>query len=400
MVNKNSKGNRKNQLLWVLAGATFLIFFQAFMVAPLIPMFSDVFGVSVEMVGLIVPAYLITYGVATLVYGVLSDRFGQRPVIFGSLISFILLTGLTAMVDSVSTMITIRLLTGLGAAGVVPISLALIGHLFPYHERGRALGWLFGAMAGGMAFGSAFGALLEPLITWQGLFLGVAVLSLLVGFILFPYRFLMERKSPQEGSVDFHKLIGTYKALLGSKRGIQTYSYVLFNGIFHSGIFTWLGLYFAQHYGLNETGIGLSILGYGIPGLLLGPLIGRLADRFGRSKLIPAGIIISGLSAITFALDLPLIAINFVVAFLSLGYDMTQPLLAGIVTDLHPHRGVAMGLNVFMLFIGFGLGSLIFSGVLQWGISTAFVVFGIVALFASALAIPLFRAEARPAPKA
>src|SRR5699024_11769202 len=50
-----------------------------------------------------------------------------------------------------------------------------------------------------------------------------------------------------------------------------------------------------------------------------------------------------------------------------------------------PHRGVAMGLNVFMLFIGFGLGSLIFSGVLQWGISTAFVVFGIVALFASAL---------------
>src|SRR5699024_5554601 len=111
MVDKNSKGNQKNQLLWVLAGETSLICFKAFMVSPLIPMFSDVFGVSVEMVGLIVPAYLITYGVATLVYCVLSDRFGQRPVIFGSLISFILLTGLTAMVDSVSTMITIRLLT-------------------------------------------------------------------------------------------------------------------------------------------------------------------------------------------------------------------------------------------------------------------------------------------------
>src|SRR5699024_6021270 len=127
-------------------------------------------------------------------------------------------------------------------AGVVPISLALIGHLFPYHERGRALGWLFGATAGGMAFGSAFGALLEPLITWQGLFLGVAVLALLVGFGLFRDRCLTERKSPREGSVDFHELIGTYKALLGHKRGIQTYAYVLFNRIFHSGIFTWLGL--------------------------------------------------------------------------------------------------------------------------------------------------------------
>src|SRR5699024_12756518 len=117
---------------------------------------------------LIVPAYLITYGVATLVYGVLSDRFGQRPVIFGSLISFILLTGLTAMVDSVSTMITIRLLTGLGAAGAVPISLALIGHPFPYHERGWALGWLFGAMAGGRAFGAAFGRVRQRLTPWQG----------------------------------------------------------------------------------------------------------------------------------------------------------------------------------------------------------------------------------------
>src|SRR5699024_3523070 len=153
----------------------------------------------------------------------------------------------------------IRLLTGLGAAGVVPISLALIGHLFPYHERGRALGWLFGAMAGGMAFGSAFGALLELLITWQGLFLGVAVLSLLVGFILFPYRFLIERKSPKECSLDVHKLIGTYKALLGCKRVIQTYTYVLFKGIFHSGIFSWLALYFSQHYGLHDRGIGLSI---------------------------------------------------------------------------------------------------------------------------------------------
>lgn len=110
------------------------------MVAPLIPMFSDEFHVSIKVAGLIVPAYLITYGVATLFYGILSDRFGQRPVIFGSLIAFILLTVLTALVESVSAMIVLRLLTGLGAAGVVPISLALVGHLFPYHERGRALG--------------------------------------------------------------------------------------------------------------------------------------------------------------------------------------------------------------------------------------------------------------------
>lgn len=390
------KNLKKNQLLWVLSGATLLIFFQAFMVAPLIPMFSNEFNVSIEVVGLIVPAYLIAYGVATLVYGILSDRFGQRPVIFGSLLAFLLLTALTALVKSVSAMIVIRLVTGLGAAGVVPISLALVGHLFPYHERGRALGWLFGAMAGGMAFGSAFGALLEPIITWQGLFIGVAILAVLILVLLFPYRFLMEKTTSKEGFVDFRKLIGTYKELFTSKRSIRTYSFVLLNGIFHSGVFTWLGFYFAKHYGLNETGIGFAILGYGIPGLLLGPSIGRLADRLGRSKLIPMGIVISGLSALTFSLDLPLIAMNLVVAVLSLGYDMTQPLLAGIVTTLHPNRGVAMGVNVFMLFVGFGLGSLIFSGILPWGIMTAFIVFGIAALLVAGIAFPLFKSEGRP----
>lgn len=55
------------------------------------------------------------------------------------------------------------------------------------------------------------------------------------------------------------------------------------------------------------------------------------------------------------------------VALLSLGYDLTQPLLAGIVTQLPGSRGQAMGFNVFTLFIGFGRGSLLFQELLRLG---------------------------------
>ncbi len=58
--------------------------------------------------------------------------------------------------------------SGSAVSGVVPIALALIGDLFPFQERGRPLGWLFGAMAGGMALGSTAGVMLEPFITWRG----------------------------------------------------------------------------------------------------------------------------------------------------------------------------------------------------------------------------------------
>ena len=115
--------------------------------------------------------------------------------------------------------------------------------------------------------------------------------------------------------------------LLADRRARRTYGYVLFNAVLHSGIYTWLGLYFARRYHLGETGIGLAVLGYGAPGFVFGPLIDRLADRRGRRALIPAGIAIGGIAALLLAAHLPLVAAALTVALLSLGYDLTQPLL-------------------------------------------------------------------------
>lgn len=392
--------DQREHLLRVLSAATFLIFFQAFMVAPLIPRLAGVFGVSVETMGLVVPAYLIPYGFATLAYGPLSDRLGRGRVIFGSLVAFILLTMVTATAGSARSMTVLRLVTGLGASGVVPIALALIGDLFPFPERGRPLGWLFGAMAGGMAFGSTAGVMLEPVVSWRGLFLGVATLTTAVLVLLLRYRSLLMVRPTGAPRVPYGKILEGYWALLGSRRGRQTYGYVLLNAVFHSGVYTWLGLYFARGYGLGEIGIGLALLGYGVPGFLLGPVVGRVADRWGRSRIIPRGLAIAGASAAALALDLPVVVAALLVTLLSLGYDMTQPLLAGIVTDLGPNKGQAMGLNVFTLFTGFGIGSLVFTAAMALGLRGAFVIFGAVALVAAGAAVPLFRAETTRGPSA
>ena len=138
---------KRERLLRLLSWATFLIFFQAYMVAPLIPRLSAVFGTSSQIVGLIIPAYMLPYGLSTLFYGLLSDRVGRWRVMRFSLIAFVVLTALTATAQTASQMVLWRLLTGLGASGVVPLALALMGDLFPYERRGRPLGWLFGAMA-------------------------------------------------------------------------------------------------------------------------------------------------------------------------------------------------------------------------------------------------------------
>jgi predicted MFS family arabinose efflux permease len=387
-------GDTRERLLRVLSAATFLIFFQAYMVAPLIPRLSVVFEVSSQTIGLIVPAYMIPYGISTLFYGLLSDRLGRRRIMLASLLAFITLTALTATAQSAAQLILWRLLTGLGASGVVPLALALMGHLFPYEQRGRPLGWLFGAMAGGMAFGAPFGTVLEPFIGWRGVFLGVSVVSAGVFALLVAYRHLLG-EAPPAPTGTIRNLLTAYGGLLGPGRGRRTYAYVLLNAVFHSGVFTWLGLYFAQRYGLGEVGIGLALLGYGIPGFLLGPVIGRAADRWGRRWLVPAGLGIAAVAAGLLMVDVPLPVATLAVILLSLGYDMTQPLLAGIVTTLGgPQRGgQAMGLNVFTLFTGFGLGSLLFGAALSLGFGPALALFSAVQLAAAVAAVAVFRAE-------
>lgn len=383
----------REHLLRVLALATFVIFFQAFMVAPIIPQLGLAFGASARTVGLIVPAYLIPYGIATLTYGLLADRLGIRPIMFASLAAFVVLTVLSATAHSVATLATWRVLTGLGASGVVPLALVLVGGMFPYEQRGRPLGWLFGAMAGGMAFGSTFGAVLEPYVGWRGLFLLVAVAGVGVLLLLLPYRGFIGAH-PRQAPATVGNLFRGYRDLLGTQRGRRTYGYVLLNSVFQSGVFTWLGVYFERRYHLGPIGIGLALLGYGVPGFLFGPVIGRLADRLGRGRLIPIGLALGALATVALILDLPLLAAAIAVTILSLGYDMTQPLFAGIVTSLGGKRpGQAMGLNVFFLFTGFGLGSLIFGEVLRLGFGPALGAFAAVEAAAAWASIALFRAE-------
>jgi len=386
-------GHKRERLLRMLALATFIIFFQAYMVAPIIPALSKVFGTSIETVGLIVPAYLIPYGISTLAYGVLADRIGIHRVMFASLAAFSVLTMLTATAQSIEQLAMWRLVTGIGASGVVPLALALVGRLYPYEQRGRPLGWLFGAMAGGMAFGSPLGAMIVPFVGWQGLFLVVGAAGAVLFLVLLPYRAVMANTAlPVLGTL--RDLFNGYRELLGTPRGQRTYGYVLANSIFHSGVFTWLGVYFERRYGLGSVGIGLALLGYGVPGFLFGPVIGRAADRLGRARLLPIGLLLSAFAAAALIVGFPALLAPVVAMILSLGYDMTQPLFAGIVTSLGGKRaGQAMGLNVFTLFFGFGLGSLIFGELLRFGFGLAFGVFAVVELGLALLSFVLFRTE-------
>jgi len=382
-----------SKILWLLCIAAALIFFQAYMIAPLIPKLSGIFGVPERQMGLVVPAYMIAYGISILFYGMMSDRVGRGRIIQFSLLAFVLLTAFTAMVQSTSQLIVLRLLTGLGASGVIPMSLALVGDLYEPNERGKPLGLLFASMEGGMALGSTAGVMLEPLVGWRMLFLGPAILATVVLWLQWGRLQIVQRKEVSRPTI--HQILTGFYRLLSTTRGLRTYSFVFWNGVFHSGIYTWLGFYFYQKYDLGEIGIGLAILGYGLPGFLFGSMIGRAADKWGRFRIIIPGLGIAALATALLATKISVVMAAIAVTVISLGYDLTQPLFAGIVTEIGGKKqgGQAMGLNVFALFTGFGIGSLVFGEMLGLGFDNALLIFAAIQLGAMFIAVSLLKTE-------
>jgi MFS family permease len=124
----------------------------------------------------------------------------------------------------------------------------------------------------------------------------------------------------------------------------------------------------------------LALLGYGVPGMILGISIGKAADKYGRKKLIPIGLAFGAVSVFLLAFKLSLFMAALAITVLSMGYDMTQPLFAGMVTTLvdQSKRGQAVGLSSCMLFVGYGVGALIFHWFMTWGMNAALIAFSII----------------------
>jgi predicted MFS family arabinose efflux permease len=81
------------------------------------------------------------------------------------------------------------------------------------------------------------------------------------------------------------------------------------------------------------------------------------------------------------------------IATLSLAFDMTHPLFAAIITTLSEHKGVAIGLFAFVMFMGYGFGSLIFSLIINIGINESFQVFGLCAVVGAIVSVFAFKNE-------
>lgn len=118
----------------------------------------------------IINIYAITLAALLLPLGAVGDRWGRKPVLLVGLTLFGVANVASGLAGSVPVMLGARLLAGVGAAMIMPVTLSVITSAFPAEERSKAIGIWTGVAGGGGILGMFLSALLVDVLDWRWLF--------------------------------------------------------------------------------------------------------------------------------------------------------------------------------------------------------------------------------------
>jgi DHA2 family methylenomycin A resistance protein-like MFS transporter len=150
---------------------------------------SDGLGGKVSDLQWIVDAYTLAFASFLLSAGTAGDRYGNKEVFGAGFVLFTLASVFCGTATSLATLITARVLQGMGAALIIPCSLTLLNHAFEDPaRRAKAFGWWAGSGGISVAAGPVIGGLLVHTFGWRSIFfvnlpIGLVALLLIVRYV-------------------------------------------------------------------------------------------------------------------------------------------------------------------------------------------------------------------------
>ncbi|WP_432056285.1 MFS transporter [Streptomyces sp. bgisy022] len=129
------------------------------------------FGASQSTILWIINIYTLGLAALLLPLGAVGDRLGRRPMLIAGLVVFGVASAAAGLAPTAEVLLAARVASGVGAAMIMPITLAVITSTFPAEQRGRAIGVWTGIAGGGGILGMFLSAALVDLANWRWLFL-------------------------------------------------------------------------------------------------------------------------------------------------------------------------------------------------------------------------------------
>lgn len=359
----------KTPALAVLFATVFINLVGFGLVVPLLPFFAQSLKAEAWQITLMFSAYSLGQFFAEPFWGRLSDRIGRKPVLLMTLIANALGYLMLAFVPNIWLAIAVSLFTGLGAGNISTVQ-GYVADVTPPEQRAGRMGLIGAAFGLGFIVGPGLGGLLtQPQLGRLGyqlpIFLAAALAAVAaVGVVVF----LRESRAKADPAAPRPAFLGGLK----DARDNAVVSRVLVVTLIYMAGFSAMesvfGLWSESRYQWGAREVGLSFMIVGIVSTLnQGFFAGRLARRFGESRVLATGMLLFGTSLVLQvlapvawfpatrlelgALTIPVVQgwiIPIVMAIGACGMSLAMPNISAMISRASPpdRQGAMLGLNM------------------------------------------------------
>lgn len=362
----NSKSLKR--MVFILSFMAFWANGDNYAVAPLLIDISKDLNIDIGRAALSVTSYMLTFGFFTIIFGPLGDRYGKTKIINIAAFGTAIFSILGSFAFNLQYLIIVRAINGAFAAGIFPVTMALIGETFDDSNRQNAIGKVMGMMFLGGASATAIGGILAYLGSWRLVYFIYGVAELIIAFIMLKS---LEKSTGVIKKLNFRKVYGQAFA---NTNLIKVVSIIFLIGFSVFGSFTYSGKFIQERTGNNILIVGLILTIFGLATVIGGRKAAIIRKKLDNKFLIFAGILGgTSLTIMSFAYSTLLISISLF--GFGLAFVFLQSTLVTTAQELMPKlRGTAMSLASFNMFVGGGIGTFINGYILNhYGISKIYI---------------------------
>lgn len=348
---------RERIVILILAAVQFTSVVDFMIVMPLGPQLMRTLHIGPAEFGMIVSSYTFAAGAAGLVASSIVDRFARRTSFLAMYAGFLIGTLCCAFAPNYQSLVAARVATGAFGGILGGMAMAIIGDVFPEHRRGHATGSLMTGFALASVAGVPLGLFVGTNYGWHVPFVALAIAGLPV-LLIAPFG--LPRLDAHIGKSHTHPM----------RSLVETFSHV--NHLYAFGlivvlmigsftVFPYLPPYLVNNVGMTEQELPFVYIAGGGLTFFAAPVIGRLADRFGKLtiyRLIAPG------SALFLVIVTHLPPVPVIVAVAVFGLLMVCNVgrmiaaMAMVTSSVEPNRrGAFLSANSSVQHVSSGLGA-------------------------------------------
>ena len=349
---------------------TFIIalrFFGLFIVLPILSVYAlQMPGATPFLAGLAVGGYALTQAIFQVPFGVVSDKFGRKPVLFFGLTIFIVGSVIAALSDDIYMLLVGRFLQGAGAIGSV-VS-AMIADVVKEEERAHAMAIMGGTIALSFAAAMIIAPTVGPVWGYDKLFWITGILSVVAMAVLFT-----SVPKPPHIVHTYSEEESKFTEVFKDKALVRMYITFLFHSSIMTMAFFIIPLVITQS--VSDGGFGWAhseLWKVYFPAMIFGFFAMAPAaiygEKHGKGKeifMISIVIIFLGFLAMGFATSPWLFIVGVVLFFI--GFNMFEPLLQSFVAKyakVH-QKGAALGVANTFAYTGIFFGGILAGWLIQ-----------------------------------